>query len=199
MLALLAGQRLLDVGDADAVPGCCSRHKGVCGCACCDGTALSATCRARMPECGSDAENRADATPSKSFSGEVVGVMDGDTIEVMRGGGAVRIRLADIDCPEKGQPFGHRAKEFTSSLAFRKTVTVKARAIDRYGRTVADVFLPAGVFLNAEILRAGLAWWYRDYSKDERLGAIEAEARAARRGLWSEADPVPPWVFRRRR
>ncbi len=116
----------------------------------------------------------------------------------MKEGKPVRIRLAEIDCPEKSQPFGEKARKFTSDLASGKTVQVKVRAMDRYGRTVAEVILPDGRSLNAEILKAGLAWWYRDYSKDERLGALETEAKSAERGLWTEVDPTPPWVFRRR-
>jgi micrococcal nuclease len=111
---------------------------------------------------------------------------------------AVRIRLAEIDCPEKAQPFGDKARRFTAELAAGKVVTVKVKTVDRYGRTVAEVILPDGRSLNAEILKAGLAWWYRDYSTDEHLGALETEAKSARRGLWVDADPTPPWVFRRR-
>ncbi len=180
-------------GDAASASGCCSRHGGVCDCACCDGTALSDTCRSRIPACGG--ENTAAA--ETAFSGKVIKVADGDTLDVLRGGKSIRIRLAEIDCPEKTQPFGTKAKQLTAALSAGKTVTVRVVATDRYGRTVARVILPDGRSLNESILRAGLAWWYRDYSKDERLGKIESEARAAGRGLWADPDPVPPWVYRR--
>jgi endonuclease YncB( thermonuclease family) len=78
------------------------------------------------------------------FRGRVVGITDGDIISVMHSGKAEKIRLNGIDCPERGQPFATRAKEFTSSLAFGKEVTVKVKDKDRYGRTVADVILPDG-------------------------------------------------------
>jgi endonuclease YncB( thermonuclease family) len=147
-----------------------------------------------MPTCGGKAVDIKKA----SFSGKVVKVLDGDTIEVMRDGKAVRIRLSEIDCPEKSQPFGDKAKRFTAELAAGKLVTVNVKTIDRYGRTVAEVILNDGRSLNAEILKAGLAWWYRDYSDDKSLGVLETQAKSARKGLWADKDPIPPWVFRRR-
>lgn len=196
--AILFAITLIFQDDAKAAAGCCSGHKGVCECACCDGTPLSKPCRSRIAQCRDSASAKLVQKSTSTFSGKVVSVLDGDTIEVFFNGSAQRIRLADIDCPEKGQSFGKKAKLFTSNLSMGKNVEVKARAVDRYGRTVADVILPGGNSLNAEILKAGLAWWYRDYSKDNRLGVIESEARKARLGLWSESKPIPPWVFRRR-
>ena len=88
----------------------------------------------------------------------VVAISDGDTIRVLHSGREVRVRLNGIDCPEKGQSFGTRAKEFTGDLVFDRTVTIRVRDIDRYGRTVADVVLADGRMLNHELVRAGLAW-----------------------------------------
>jgi endonuclease YncB( thermonuclease family) len=96
----------------------------------------------------------------------VVGVIDGDSIRVMRNGKAEQVRLQGIDCPEKGQPYGKHAKQFTSEQAFGKVVTVQEKGHDRYGRTLADVILPDGRNLNHELLKVGLAWWFRKYSKD---------------------------------
>lgn len=131
------------------------------------------------------------------FSGRVVGVHDGDTITVLRDDHAEKIRLAEIDCPELRQAFGTRAKQFTSGLVFGKTVTVHARERDRYGRTVGEVILPDGRSLNRELVAAGFAWQYTKYSKDKELARIETEARQAKRGLWADARPVPPWEFRK--
>ena len=91
------------------------------------------------------------------FTGRVVGVSDGDTITVLHQGKPERIRLHGIDCPEKRQAFGNRAKQFTSTLVFSKTVTVQAVDRDRYGRTVGEVLLPDGRSLNRELVRAGFA------------------------------------------
>ncbi len=97
-------------------------------------------------------------TLAADFTGHVVGVSDGDTITVLHKGKGERIRLHGIDCPEKRQAFGNRAKQFTSNLVFAKTVTVQGVDRDRYGRTVGVVLLPDGRSLNHELVRAGLAW-----------------------------------------
>ena len=136
--------------------------------------------------------------PKESFSGEVVGVTDGDTIKVIKDGKAVRVRLYGIDCPEKNQAFGTKAKQFASELVFRKTVTVQVMDTDRYGRLVGVVWVGESNF-NHELVKAGLAWWYKRYAKtDRKLELYETQARINKRGLWSDPDPTPPWEFRRR-
>lgn len=130
------------------------------------------------------------------YSGHVVGVIDGDTIDVLHNGQAERIRLNGIDCPEKRQAFGMKAKQFTSTFVYGKEVTIHVLRKDRHGRTVGDVVLPDGTNVSRELVRAGLAWWYRQYSKDESLGVLEEEARQAKRGLWVDPNPVPPWEVR---
>lgn len=135
---------------------------------------------------------------AESFSGKVVKVSDGDTISVMHQGRAQKVRLQGIDAPEKRQAFGSRAKKCTSDLVFGRVVTVQVVDVDRYGRIVGEVILPDGRSLNRELVKAGLAWWYRKYSKDRSLGQLEEEARSARRGLWMDPNPVPPWEFRRK-
>ena len=135
---------------------------------------------------------------AQDFTGNVVSITDGDTIRVMHNGFSERIRLWGIDCPESKQAFGTRAKQFTGDLAFGQTVTVKVRDIDRYKRTVAEIILPDGRNLNREIVRAGFAWWYQQYARRETvLRDLEGEARTARRGLWADPKPVPPWEWRR--
>lgn len=134
-----------------------------------------------------------------SFTGKVVGVSDGDTIKVMRNGKAEKVRLSGIDSPEKKQAFGNKAKQFTSDLVFGKVVKVEVSDVDRYGRSVGEVFLPDGRSLNRELIKAGFAWWYSKYSKDESLGELEKTARFARKGLWRDPRPVPPWEFRKDR
>jgi micrococcal nuclease len=133
------------------------------------------------------------------FSGAVVRVLDGDTLEVLSSGRAIRVRLHGIDCPERGQPFANRARQFTVGLAFQKSVTVRVIELDRYNRVVGVVTLPDGRILSHELLAAGLAWWYRDFAPgDPHLAKLETEARSTRRGLWSSADAVPPWHWRRK-
>ena len=123
-------------------------------------------------------------------------VRDGDSIVVMRGGAGIEVRLDGIDCPELAQAFGRKAKNFTSGLVFGKAVRLVAKGKDRYGRELAEVFLPDDRSLNRELVAAGFAWRYRKYSTDPTLEALERTARTARRGLWADPDPVAPWAFR---
>jgi micrococcal nuclease len=137
---------------------------------------------------------------AEDFSGRVVRVIDGDSIEVMHEGRAEQVRLSGIDCPEMGQPFGKRAKQFTSQLAFGKEVAVKVAGYDRYDRTLGEITLSDGKSLNRELVRAGYAWWYRRYAPtDKVLEKLENEAREAKRGLWADPNPVPPWGWRKNR
>ena len=136
------------------------------------------------------------SSPTPSVTGEVVVVKDGDTIVVLKDQEQITVRLGGIDCPESAQAFGAKAKQTASDLCFGKQVTLKTTGKDRYGRTLADVILPDGRSLNQELVRSGYAWWYRKYSKDERLGKLEAEAREQKRGLWSDAKPIAPWDWR---
>lgn len=106
--------------------------------------------------------------------------------------------LNGIDAPEKGQAYGHMSGEFVALQAFGKDVTVQTYGLDKYGRTIGDVYLPDGILLNKELVKAGLAWWYCKYSADQSLAQLEIEAREAKRGLWQDPKPVPPWVFRKR-
>ena len=132
-----------------------------------------------------------------SWRGRVVWVVDGDSVKVERSGKRVMIRLQGVDAPEYSQPWGRQAKTFTHRMVFGKNVTVLEKEKDGHGRTVATLLLPDGRSLNRLLLRHGLAWWYRRYSQDQDLGALEAEARDARHGLWSDAQPESPWRWRR--
>jgi endonuclease YncB( thermonuclease family) len=135
---------------------------------------------------------------SQEFMGKVVGVADGDTLTVLHNGKPQHVSLNGIDCPEKAQPFGLRAKNFTSGLAFGQMVTIKPTARDKQGRTFADVVLPDGRLLQYELIKAGLAWWYSRREVDQRLRDLQEEARLAKRGLWVDPNPIPPWDWRRR-
>ena len=137
------------------------------------------------------------------WSGKVVGVSDGDTITVLNENTktTTRIRVYGIDCPESGQPFGRKAKEFTSKMVFGKVVEIHPVEEDRYGRLVAHVYI-GGVSLAEELVRAGLAWVYTRYCKSvvtcNRLHQLQQEARDEKKGLWSDKNPQPPWKHRRR-
>jgi endonuclease YncB( thermonuclease family) len=137
-------------------------------------------------------------TWAAELTGRVVGLADGDTITILTSERQqVRIRLGEIDTPESRQPYGTRARQALSELVFGKDVRVVVQDTDRYGRTVGRVY--AGpVDANAEMVRQGAAWVYRQYSRDAALLQLEAEAKAAKRGLWAlpEAERTPPWEWR---
>ena len=127
--------------------------------------------------------------PAEPFTGKVVGISDGDTLTVLVDRQQVKVRLHGVDAPESGQLFGAASKRRASDLAFGSTVTVHPRDVDRYGRTVAAVELADG----RDLGRDGLAWHYVQYAtKDADLRRLQAEAKAARRGLWAEAGAVAP-------
>lgn len=137
-------------------------------------------------------------SPGENFQGKVVGIVDGDTVDVLHSLRAERIRLYGVDAPEKSQAFGSRARQFTARLAFGRTVTVREKGRDQHGRTLAEIGLPDGRSLNRELLANGFAWHYKRYSSDFDLAQAEAIARAQNRGLWVDAHPIAPWEFRRR-
>jgi endonuclease YncB( thermonuclease family) len=137
------------------------------------------------------------AFTNRTETGWVVGVSDGDTITILHDDySQEKIRLFGIDCPEKSQAFGQRAKQFTSSQVYGKVVTIRRMAEDRYGRTVAWVFV-GKTNVNEELVKAGYAWHFRKYSNDLELQRLEDDARNAKRGLWFDPNPIPPWEFRR--
>ncbi len=137
-----------------------------------------------------------DWQESASFTGKCVGVTDGDTISVMHDGRAVKVRLEGIDCPERGQDFSNAAKKYTSALVYDKTVEVRQTGTDRYGRVLAVVYAD-GTDVNLALVQAGMAWHYKRHSKSLELDAFELEARTNQRGLWQDANPIPPWEWRR--
>jgi len=108
------------------------------------------------------------------FSSLVVSILDGDTIEVLRNTHPERVRLSSIDCPEKGQSFGQRAKQAASKLVFGKGVTLQTHGKDKYHRTIADVLLPDGSNVNHELVKDVWCWWYRKYAPlDTQLEGLE--------------------------
>jgi endonuclease YncB( thermonuclease family) len=140
----------------------------------------------------------AGAARAKTFEARVIGVVDGDTIDVLVGSDRERVRLQGIDAPERDQPWGARAKQALSARVFGKSARIDEHGLDDHGRVLGDVSVD-GACVACELVREGSAWVYRAYSDDPALIALEEEARAAKRGLWSlpEYDRVPPWKWRR--
>ena len=133
---------------------------------------------------------------AEEFTGKVVSVSQGDILTLLHKGKPERVRLHGIDCPERRQAFGKEAKRFTSSFIYGKTVVVRVVGLDHSGLVIGEVSLSDGRVLNQELLKAGLAWWDRTASDAPSLGDLEAEAREAKRGLWDDPNPIPPWKWR---
>jgi endonuclease YncB( thermonuclease family) len=128
---------------------------------------------------------------------KVVSVHDGDTLTVLVERKQVKVRLTDIDAPELKQPFGTRSRQSLAELCFGKIASLDVRGQDRYRRTIAQVTC-GGLDANAEQVRRGYAWTYTRFAPPgSPLHAMQDEARAAQRGLWSDPAPVPPWNWRR--
>ena len=127
---------------------------------------------------------------------KVIGVKDGDTIVVLlKNNETQTLRLAEIDCPEKSQSFGMKAKQFTSSQVYGKYITFRTVTKDRYDREIAKVYYD-GKYLSEEIVKVGFAWFYRRYSSNKKLDSLEHEAKRNKLGIWSDNNTIEPYKFR---
>lgn len=139
------------------------------------------------------------ASTAADFNGQVVGVIDGDTVDVLSPQlQKQRVRLISIDAPERSQPFGNRSKQALSDMVYGKQVVVIDHGKDMYGRQLGEVMVGAAS-ANKAMVHLGLAWAYRPKLLDESYVQIENGARQAQRGLWVDANPVAPWTYRRER
>ena len=132
-----------------------------------------------------------------SFIAKVIGIKDGDTIEILKDQKHIVVRLADIDCPEKSQPFGSAAKKFASDFCFGKEVTIHSNGkFDRYKRLIATVIF-VNVSLNQELVINGYAWHFKKYSNKQEFTDLEEHAKLNKVGLWVDNDPIAPWNWRK--
>lgn len=137
--------------------------------------------------------------------GRVVGISDGDTVTVLDASNTQwKIRLMGIDAPEKKQPFGNKSKDNLASLVFNKQVTVEYYKQDKYGRTLGKVLIDSKD-ANLQQVKAGLAWHYKKYQKEQTVednrayAYAEEQARTEKQGLWIDPEPTPPWDWRKQR
>jgi micrococcal nuclease len=128
---------------------------------------------------------------------KVIGIIDGDTYDVLIENRSVRIRMDAIDAPERGMPYNKKAKKYLSDMIFGKFVRVVEHKKDRNGRSVSQTFLTNGTNVSAAMIKAGFAWHYTQFSDDKKLANLELEARNARRGLWADPHPYEPWEIRK--
>ncbi|RLA52460.1 MAG: nuclease [Gammaproteobacteria bacterium] len=136
---------------------------------------------------------------AETINGKVIAIADGDTFTLLTDNKSqVRIRLAEIDAPESGQPYGNESKKALSRLVFGQQIDVTVQTTDRYGRTVGRPYV-GGMDVCEEMVRLGAAWVYRDYVIDRGLFDVEKDSKQAKRGLWglSESQQVEPWNWRR--
>ena len=136
---------------------------------------------------------------SAELSGKAIAVADGDTFTLLLPDKTqVVIRLAEIDAPERGQPYGNKSRQALSAAVIGRQVRVEVQTRDRYGRTVGRPYV-GDLDVCAEMVEQGAAWVYREYVIDRGLFVLEKQAREAKRGLWgtSEAKAMPPWEWRR--
>ena len=141
------------------------------------------------------------STDQLTLKVKVIGVKDGDTVEVLYYQLPMVVRLEHIDAPEKKQAFGTVSKQKLSDLCFGKMVTIVSKGkkgnYDSRGRMIAEIYINEKTCLNKEMLKAGLAWHYKKYSSDTEYAQLEQVARKNKVGLWSDKNPVAPWSFRR--
>jgi endonuclease YncB( thermonuclease family) len=146
----------------------------------------------------SEADRRyVDSVAVKTISGKVVALSDGDTITVQQGKTFYKIRLEGIDAPEGAQAFGVQAKKALIEKLLQKDVQIQWKGKDERNRVLGHVYVD-GRWINKELIEEGVAWHYKQYNNSTALAQAETEARARRRGLWSDSNPVAPWEYRRK-
>ncbi len=138
----------------------------------------------------------ANFAAAEEYNAKVIVVIDGDTLVVLHNGAKEKIRLANIDAPEKNQPYGMDARQAMVGLAYKKQAHIDSKAVDKYGRTVALVTVD-GINVNEEMVKRGMAWEYSYFKPGRDYMALQSDAQQARRGLWSQRNPIAPWVWRR--
>jgi len=140
-----------------------------------------------------------DTPPLHSpVTGKVVQIADGDTFSILIDGKRMeRVRLQGIDAPEHYQAFGNRSRQALGRLIYGKQVKVFFKKRDQYDRMLGTVFLDDTLNVNLQMVRNGMAWHFKRYSRDRQLARAEKEARRHHLGLWHDPHPVPPWEWRR--
>ena len=133
---------------------------------------------------------------AETFEARVIAVLDGDTVLLLRDRQKIKLRLADIDAPEKAQAFGRQSRDSLRTLVHKQTVQVESRAVDKYARVIGTLRMD-GLDVNREQVRRGMAWEYSYHHSDRELVALQREAKQARRGLWAQEHPQTPWQWRR--
>ena len=134
---------------------------------------------------------------AEEFEARVIAVMDGDTLMVLRGSEKIKIRLVNIDAPEKSQAYGKESRDALLASVLKKQVRVSSQAVDNYGRMIAEIHVN-GRSVNEEMVASGMAWEYSHFHRNKHYLALQSAAQQAHLGLWSQTDkPVPPELWRK--
>jgi micrococcal nuclease len=134
---------------------------------------------------------------SQVYNGTILRVLDGDTFVLQTDDGSIMVRMNGIDAPEKNQPYGKESGDFLRKFLNKQCKVIK-HSIDRYGRTIGDLYID-NTWINLESIRMGLSWHYKKYSKDKILSSAEDSARGIKVGLWKEECPIAPWEWRHKK
>lgn len=135
----------------------------------------------------------------KSFTQahKVIGIIDGDTYDILVNKRPVRVRMYAIDAPERGMPYNKVAKKYLSDLIFGKMITIEQTDTDKNGRIVAKTYLPDGREASVEMVKAGFAWHFKKYDNTPAFAKLELYARKNKLGLWADNEPIAPWEVRK--
>ncbi len=142
--------------------------------------------------------NKAKEQNSNKNNGFVIGIIDGDTYDLLlEDKTTIRIRMDGIDAPEKGMPFYKVSKKYLSDLCFNKNIVYLQTDVDAHKRVVAKTYLEDGRECGEELIKAGLAWHFKKYSTERKLSDLEIDARYKKLGIWSDPRPIAPWEIRK--
>jgi endonuclease YncB( thermonuclease family) len=133
---------------------------------------------------------------AETFTAKVIAVLDGDTVLILHNGKAIKVRIANIDAPEKTQAFGKQSRESLLEMVGKKQVQIDSQAVDQYGRIVGLIEVD-GRNVNQEQVKRGMAWEYSHYHSDKTYLLLQSDAQQVRRGLWAQSSPQAPWQWRK--
>ncbi len=136
---------------------------------------------------------------SLELVGKVIKVSDGDTVTILTEDKVShKIRLNDIDAPEKKQPFGNKSRDNLASYIAGEIITVKYKSKDKYGRILGTIYFE-NLDINLQQIKNGYAWVYKQYSKNQTYYQEEQKAKDLKKGLWIAKEPLAPWEYRKKR